>query len=168
MRPQASPYRLGLNSCRYSSVHGRPRLPRSRRTFSTVSAFCITHTSLFLKRPSPGPLCPAGGVTALPGRSLLLVGWAARRGPVFMLDEPGPFPGSLPPNRTCPLSGHPALRRFMPRAENAQYHFGFLHCASLMVSAVHRLCPFALWSGFPGLQIGRTLPRRLHTGTPSP
>src|ERR1700757_2827904 len=32
------------------------------------------------------------------------VGWAARRGPVFMLDEPGPFPGSLPPNRTCTFS----------------------------------------------------------------
>src|SRR5260370_29479164 len=29
------------------------------------------------------------------------VGWAARRGPVFMLDEPGPFPGSLPPNPAC-------------------------------------------------------------------
>jgi len=28
-------------------------------------------------------------------------------------------------------------------------------------SIVHRLCPFTLWSGFPGLQIGRTLPRRL-------
>src|ERR1039457_3514868 len=50
---------------------------------------------------------------------------------------------------------HRALQRF----KNAKYHFGFLHCASLMVSAVHRLFPFALWSGFPGLQIGRTLPR---------
>jgi hypothetical protein len=29
------------------------------------------------------------------------VGWAARRGPVFILDEPGPFPGSLPPNPAC-------------------------------------------------------------------
>jgi hypothetical protein len=27
---------------------------------------------------------------------------------------------------------------------------------------------FALRFGSPGLQIGRTLPRRLHTGTPSP
>ena len=29
------------------------------------------------------------------------VGWAARRGPVFTLGEPGPFPGSLPPNPAC-------------------------------------------------------------------
>src|SRR5260370_20361298 len=72
MRPWASSNRLGLNSCRYSSVHGRPRLPRSRRTSSTVSAFCITHTSLLFEYPSPGPLRPADGVTVLPGRSLLL------------------------------------------------------------------------------------------------
>lgn len=38
--------RLGLRAgevaglCRYSSLHGRPRLPRSRRTPSTVSALC--------------------------------------------------------------------------------------------------------------------------------
>ena len=29
------------------------------------------------------------------------VGWAAQRGPVFIVDEPGPFPGSLPPNSAC-------------------------------------------------------------------
>src|ERR1700730_9711037 len=29
------------------------------------------------------------------------VGWAARRGPGFMLYEPRPFPGSLPPNPAC-------------------------------------------------------------------
>src|ERR1017187_6619227 len=29
------------------------------------------------------------------------VGWAAQRGPVFMLGEPGPFPGGLPPNPAC-------------------------------------------------------------------
>ena len=28
------------------------------------------------------------------------VGWAAQRGPSFNLHEIGPFPGSLPPNRT--------------------------------------------------------------------
>jgi hypothetical protein len=44
------------------------------------------------------------------------VGWAARRGPVFMLDESGPFPDSLPPNPACPISRHRAFQRFMPRA----------------------------------------------------
>ena len=39
----------------------------------------------------PGDVLPPG----------MEVGWAARRGPVFMLDEPGPFPGSLPPNPAC-------------------------------------------------------------------
>ena len=29
------------------------------------------------------------------------VGWAAWRGPVFILPEPGPFPDSLPPNSAC-------------------------------------------------------------------
>ena len=29
------------------------------------------------------------------------LGWAARRGPVFMLREPRPFPCSLPPNPAC-------------------------------------------------------------------
>jgi hypothetical protein len=72
----------------------------------------ITHTSLLFEYPSPGPLRPAGGVTALLGRSLLLVGWAARRGP----GEPGPFPGSLPPNPVCTVSMRRALQRFMPRA----------------------------------------------------
>src|SRR5260370_20037891 len=36
-----------------------------------------------------------------PGPDRRGVGWAAQRGPVFMLDEPGPFPGSLPPNSAC-------------------------------------------------------------------
>jgi len=31
----------------------------------------------------------------------VVVGWAAWRGPVFMLREPGPFPGGLPPNPAC-------------------------------------------------------------------
>ena len=40
---------------------GRPRLPRSRRTSSTVSALCITHTSRLLGSASPGPLRPVDG-----------------------------------------------------------------------------------------------------------
>src|SRR4029450_10937806 len=57
------------------------------------------------------------------------VGWAAWRGPVLISHEFGPFPGSLPPNPACPLSRHRAFQRL----ENAQRHFGWLHCASLMV-----------------------------------
>src|SRR6266550_877366 len=45
MLPYASRYRLLLNICRYSCVHGRPFLPRSRRTASTTAASCIAHTS---------------------------------------------------------------------------------------------------------------------------
>jgi hypothetical protein len=41
-------------------------------------------------------------------------------------------------------------------AEDIQHHFGILHYASLAACAVHRLCPFALWSAVSGLQIGRT------------
>src|SRR5271166_1204245 len=54
--------------------------------------------------PEISPLISAryAGDTAV--RLMAHVGWAARRGPVFMLDEPGPFPGSLPPNRTCTFS----------------------------------------------------------------
>src|SRR5260370_10131216 len=62
--------------------------------------------------PSPLRVLPAYGVedgldrvVAATARTKAIgVGWAARRGPVFMLDEPGPFPGSLPPNRTCTFS----------------------------------------------------------------
>src|SRR6266849_3702174 len=97
MRPWASRKRCGLNNCRYSSSHGRPRLPRSRRTPSTVSAFCITRASRLLNIQSPGPLRPVDGLPVLPDEALLSVGWAARRGP----GEPGPFPGSLPPNPAC-------------------------------------------------------------------
>ena len=46
------------------------------------------------------------------------VGWAAQRGPGFISRELGPFPGSLPPNPACPLSGHRAFQRFMPRARS--------------------------------------------------
>jgi len=50
-----------------------------------------------LRAGEPGvPGCGQGADSA---------GWAARRGPVFMVCEPGPFPGSLPPNRTCPFPG---------------------------------------------------------------
>src|SRR5712692_335883 len=40
MRPQAIRNSAGLNSCRYSSLHGSPRLPRARRIPTTVSALC--------------------------------------------------------------------------------------------------------------------------------
>jgi hypothetical protein len=51
-----------------------------------------------------------GGVA---GRRWRWVGWAAQRGPAFISRELGPFPGSLPPNPACPLSGHRAFQRFM-------------------------------------------------------
>ena len=61
--------------------------------------------------PSPcGPALPVSdwqGVT--PGR----VGCTARSRIPYGC---GPFPCSLPPNPACPLSGHRALQRFMPRA----------------------------------------------------
>src|SRR6266536_5742692 len=107
-RPYARRYSCGLNSCRYNRSSGRPRLPRSRRTSSTVAASRITRTSWPSDIRSPGPLRPAvDGFPVLPGGALLPVGWAARRGP----SEPGPFPGSLPPNPACPLSRHRALQR---------------------------------------------------------
>jgi hypothetical protein len=76
----------------------------------------------------------------------------------------GPFPCSLPPNPACPLSRHRALQRFMPRTRLPRAR-RTLNTTSVSCIAhpswsltVHRLCPFTLWSGSPGLQIGRTLP----------
>jgi transcriptional regulator with XRE-family HTH domain len=45
-----------------------------------------------------------------------LTGWAARRGPRFTGGELRPFPRSLPPNRTGPLSGHHGSPAITPRA----------------------------------------------------
>src|SRR6516164_9924560 len=106
MLPYASKYRFLLNICRYSCVSGRPFLPRSRRTLSTTAASCIAHASWpeIIHR-----LCPFALWTGFPGRqigrSLPRVGWAARRGPGFTRGESWPFPGSLPPNRTCRFPG---------------------------------------------------------------
>src|ERR1700730_14113000 len=64
-------YRSLLNICRYSSSHGRPFLPRSRRTSSTVAASRITRTSRSPGHRSPAPLRPADGFPVLPGGALL-------------------------------------------------------------------------------------------------
>ena len=48
-----------------------------------------------------GPLRRRVYRTMTAGRAGGAVGSAARRGPVFTLGEPGPFPGSLPPNPAC-------------------------------------------------------------------
>ena len=52
------------------SSHGRPILPRSRRTSSTVPASCISHTSRFLRSVTcaPSPCGPALPVARLAGR----------------------------------------------------------------------------------------------------
>ena len=47
-----------------SDHHGSPV---TRRISSTVSAFCITHTSWSLDVQSPGPLGPVPGFPGLPG-----------------------------------------------------------------------------------------------------
>jgi hypothetical protein len=52
-----------LNSCRYSSSHGRPFLPRSRRIPSTVSASCISQSS---RSCASDHLCPFALRTAFP------------------------------------------------------------------------------------------------------
>jgi len=74
------------------------------------------------------------------------------------------------------LSAHRALQRFMPRARpglRGSSHFlprsrrtsSTTSASALRIPhgslIVHRLCPFALWTVISGLQIGRTLPRRL-------
>src|ERR1017187_3026780 len=86
-----------------------------------------------------GPLHRLAYRTMTAGREGGAVGSAARRGPGFTLGEPGPFPGSLPPNPACTFQCT-GLSRDLCRvrdgaalAENAQYHFGFLHFAYLMV-----------------------------------
>ena len=102
------------------------------------------------------------GPSSLPRSYAFQVGWAAQRGPVLISHELGPFPGSLPPNPACPLSRHRALQRFMPRARLSPSR-RTLNTTSVSCIAhpswsltVHRLCPLTLWSGSPGLQIGRT------------
>jgi hypothetical protein len=46
-------------------------------------------------------------------------------------------------------------------AEDFQYRLGVLHYAYLPDWLVYRLCPFALWSGITGRQIGRSSLLRL-------
>src|ERR1035441_2491685 len=58
VRSTNSRYSSLLNICLYSCVSGRPCLPRSRRTPSTTSAFCISRTSWSLTVRSPVPLRP--------------------------------------------------------------------------------------------------------------
>jgi hypothetical protein len=55
----------------------------------------------------------SGPPSSIPTSGACRVGWAAQRGPAFISRELGPFPGSLPPNPACPLSGHRAFQRFM-------------------------------------------------------
>jgi hypothetical protein len=50
------------------------------------------------------------------------------------------------------LRHYPELRHQHPRSPSTR---------SLTTCDLMSHCPFTLWSGFPGLQIGRTLPRRL-------
>src|SRR3954453_16784779 len=78
-----------------------------------------------------------------------------------------PFPRSLPPNpagtfRCTGLSSDLCRDRDeevfpVTLTEDSKHRFGVLHYAYLTVLNVRHLCPFALWSGSPGLQIGRTL-----------
>ena len=92
-----------------------------------------------------------------------------------MLRELGPFPGSLPPNPACGfhrtgLSRDLCRVRDVPAAlaENAKYHFGFLHCASLMV--LNRSSPVPL---HPVVRLSRSpdwadVTPPITMGTPSP
>src|SRR3984957_20915985 len=62
------------------------------------------------------------------------------------------------------LSVELVTRQALPAAvaEDFKYRPGVLHYAYLTVpKKIRHLCPFALWSGSPGLQIGRPLPLRL-------
>jgi hypothetical protein len=140
------PSRYRLRTSRWGQVtdtdlkslrrHQSTSNPRTRLLRATS---CRRHYAYLPDRGvrSPGPLRPVSGSPGLLGRSRLLVGWAARRGP----SEPGPFSGSLPPNPACPLSRHRALQRLRrvrdraALAENVKYHYGFLHYASLMVAS---------------------------------
>src|SRR6476659_1643701 len=86
-------------------------------------------------------------------RLVAQTGWAARRGPAvaglfraaFLRTQRAPF-------RCTGLSGD-------WRTSSAVSAFCIAHTSWLL--KVRHLCPFALWSGSPGLQIGRALLLRL-------
>ena len=88
----------------------------------------------------------------------------------------GPFLCSLPPNPACTFQ-RTGLSSDLCRVRDRVCVDPVISCRArgerqvpLRLSAlriphgsliVHRLCPFALWTVISGLQIGRTLPRRL-------
>ena len=126
------------------------------RTSSTVSAFCIPHTSWLL---NVRHLCPFALWPGSPGlqigRTLPLVGWAAQRGPVSHVDA-GLFCAASLRTRRAPFSapGSPAIYaacatgfawiQSFPAAlaENVKYHFGF--CIAHPSWFPHRSSPVPL------------------------
>ena len=171
--PQSLPLRKSVMD---SVVAVTADLPRSWMISSKASAVCITRTPPFLVDPwTPVPLRPVSGLPALLGGALLPVGWAAQRGPVSHVDA-GLFCAASLRTRRARFPAHRALQRFMPRARpglRGSSHFlprsrrtsSTTSASALRIPhgslIVHRLCPFALWTVISGLQIGRTLPRRL-------
>ena len=124
------------------------------RTSSTVSAFCIPHTSGFL---NVRHLCPFALWSGSPGlqigRALLLVGWAARRGPVFHMDaglfraaslrtRRARFPGTGLSSDLCRVRDRVCVDPVIScraRGER-QVPLRLLHCASLMVASSFIAC----------------------------
>ena len=130
------------------------------------------HGSAIRSKDTSSSPCPLRGLYSSAPRGARRVG--CTRGPISPLWWYGPFPCSLPPNPVCTVSMRRALRRFyaacavglawiqpfLPRSRRTLSTTA-ASCIShaSWPGAIHRLCPFALWTAINGRQIGRTLPR---------
>src|SRR3954463_13721309 len=81
-------------------------------------------------------------------------GWAARRGPAVA----GLFRAAFLRTQRAPFDalGSPVTYAvFVALTEDIKYRSAFCITHTSRFLNVRHLCPFALWSGSPGLQIGR-------------
>src|SRR6266702_2806517 len=90
-------HRIARISCR-AVPYAWARLPVFCHAIFPSLAFRLSGKA---SDPEISPLISARCAGDIAVRLMAHVGWAAQRGPVFMLDESGPFPGSLPPNSAC-------------------------------------------------------------------
>src|SRR6266851_1645216 len=100
MRPQAIRNSAGLNSCRYSLSHGRPRLPRARRTSTTASALCRVAGAHYC---APAPSEPHVHVIRAYGSS-----------------KPQRDNSGMQNRRVLARAGHPAVAGDMHEADSAR------------------------------------------------
>ena len=139
------------------------------------------HGSAIRSKDTSSSPCPLRGLYSSAPRGARRVGCTARSHITFVVvwafsvqppSEPGVHrfdaPGSPAIYAACAV-GLAWIQPFLPRSRRTLSTTA-ASCIShaSWPGAIHRLCPFALWTAINGRQIGRTLPRATTAGTPSP